>query len=72
MIDDDFILTIKKTFHISNEDSYLYAAGSYQVTLEEVRSNLASGHYKWIYWSPEREKIQVSSSFSYLASTKLM
>jgi hypothetical protein len=60
ILDDDFPVTIRKTFKIAEGDEYQYAAGTYQVTLAQVEQDIKHGHYKWIYWSPLKEKIQVS------------
>lgn len=60
ILDDDFPATIRNTFDISEQDDYQYAAGTYQVTLAQVEQDIKNGHYKWIYWSPQKEKIQVS------------
>jgi hypothetical protein len=61
MIDNDLPLTIRKTFNISEQDDYQYAAGTYQVTLAQVQESILNGHYKWVYWSPEKTKIPVST-----------
>jgi hypothetical protein len=48
MIEDDFWLTIRKTFGLSSDDDYKYRVEAFSMTLSEVQEALESG--KCYYW----------------------
>lgn len=62
MIDDDFEVTIRKAFDLPQQDDYIYAAESFQMTLAQVQEGMATGKLVWSYWSPDHppQRIPVS------------
>lgn len=53
MIDDDLEVTIRRAFDIPQEDGYMYAAESFQMTLAQVQETMTTGKLVWSYWSPD-------------------
>jgi len=60
IVEDDLLLTIRKTFDVPDTDEHKYAAGTYHVSIAQVEEYISNGHFKWVYWSPEKEKIPAS------------
>lgn len=63
MIDNDFQLTIRKTFNLPDKDEYAYATESFQMTLAQVKKKMETEQCMWSYRSPDRQTIPVRSSF---------
>ena len=60
IVEDDLLLTIRKTFDVPDTDEHKYAAGTYHVSIAQVEEYISNGYFKWVYWSPEKEKIPAS------------
>ena len=54
MVDDDFQQTIKETFDLPADDTYIYKAESFAMTFAEIKDQIDSGIYKYKYRSHDQ------------------
>jgi hypothetical protein len=61
IIDNDLFATISKTFELSTEDSYVYRAETFAMTLAQIQEQVDSGKLKYKYQA-HGQQIEVSST----------
>ncbi|PQE09611.1 transcription factor nrm1 whi5 protein [Rutstroemia sp. NJR-2017a WRK4] len=49
IIDEDFCKTIRETFKLPEDDTYIYRAGSFAKTLPQIEEAITKGKQKYIY-----------------------
>jgi hypothetical protein len=63
IIDEDFCKTIRETFKLPEDDTYIYRAGAFAKTLPQIEEAVTKGKQKYIY-QEHGKAIEVCSPIS--------